>query len=311
MTFDIVVPTYGQRSLLRKTLRVIASRRRSESLSMIHVVENGPKGSAEKVCEDFGDTLPILYHYVPDAGLAGARNVGIDASAATFLLFIDDDITLLPDTLECYASAFENYGDHTFFGGPLLPDYESPPPEWLRQFLPMSAKGFSLGEAEVSVSEPVFLGGNFAVSRKGLLAVGSFEGACATGERGGGVGEEKRLQQRLLRAGYSGRFLPCAGVLHYVPIDRCNQRFVCHRRWRHGYSEGQEAGARAAACKESQGRTLFGVPAWYWRHLGKSYLRAGLGAIVKERGDRLRILLEAYEAWGFVNGYRAGKGDRH
>ncbi|MEZ5588769.1 MAG: glycosyltransferase, partial [Sedimenticolaceae bacterium] len=220
-SFDIVVPTYGRSESLSRTLSALSEQSIPAGLQYVHVVENGPKFGAEQVCDSLSDKLPVRYHYIDEPGVNGARNLGARTSRADFVLFFDDDVKPVPGALACYAEAFSRLGQHRFFGGPLVPDYEEPPADWLVEFLPNSARGFSLGEQEVVIDGPVFIGSNFAVPRATFDELGYFDGPCPTGATGGGLGDETRLLQRLLDGGYAGVYLPQAGVLHWVPKNRC------------------------------------------------------------------------------------------
>lgn len=304
-SFDIVVPTYGRSESLSRTLLALSEQSIPAGLQYVHVVENGPKFGAEQVCDSFSDKLSVRYHYIEEPSVNGARNLGARTSRADFVLFFDDDVKPLPGALACYAEAFSRLGQHCFFGGPLVPDYEEPPADWLVEFLPNSARGFSLGELEVVIDGPVFIGSNFAVPRATFDELGYFDGPCPTGATGGGLGDETRLLQRLLDGGYAGVYLPQAGVLHWVPKNRCDAHFMRHRAWRSGYGEGQMS---AAAALKNHGRfpLVFGFPRWVWRQAGVS-----LVGLIRAAWPRFRkpqifdAYLRLYFQVGFIRGFRS------
>lgn len=300
LIFDIVIPSYGRCELLGRTLRSVVEQASRDGLHVIWVVENGPRAGAERVCGDFHHSLPVRYLYREEPGAADARNAGLLASEADFILFIDNDIKLCDGTLVAYGAAFSKYGDRAFFGGPLTPEYDVPPPDWLCEFLPPSAKGFSLGDEEVVVDAPVFLGGNIALPRERLVAMGGFRGPAAYGSLGGGLGEETRLQSDLLNAGLAGVYVPRAEVLHHVPADRCDMAFAMHRGWRYGLGNGH-----LYAAEGYRGRTFMGKPAWFWRQrlvtfvaLARAYMDPR-----SDRADRFRQRLKARELAGWAAGY--------
>ncbi|MCB1674644.1 MAG: glycosyltransferase [Halioglobus sp.] len=300
-SFDIVVPTYGRSESLSRTLSALSEQSIPAGLQYVHVVENGPKFGAEQVCDSFSGKLPIRYHYIEEPGVNGARNLGARTSRADFVLFFDDDVKPVTGALACYAEAFSRLGQHCFFGGPLVPDYEEPPADWLVEFLPNSARGFSLGEQEVVVDGPVFIGSNFAVPRVTFDELGYFDGPCPTGATGGGLGDETRLLQRLMAGGYAGVYLPQAGVLHWVPKNRCDARFMRHRSWRHGFGDGQIF----AANFEGQARVVFDAPVWCWRKLLGSCVDL-VGVLKPGFTPSLAFqrLLHVYWESGFISGYR-------
>ena len=300
MSFDLIIPTYGRSRTLERTLGAYAGLVLPEDLVAIHVVENGEACGAEGVCARFRNQLPIKYHYLSLAGLSGARNLGIDRSDSKYLIFFDDDISPLPLALQNYAAAFRENEDVSFFGGPVYPDYEVPPSEWLLEFLPFSARGFELAASDTFLDKPKLLGGNFAIKKQVLDAFGRFEGPCATGSSGGGVGEETRLQERLLRAGHTGLYLHGAAVLHYVPVSHCSENFAKHRRWRVGYGDGQLL-ARVG-CNE---KLLLGAPRWSWRSLASAVSKYVVSFLRRDKkSTRFSVLLDVQERRGFIAGFR-------
>jgi GT2 family glycosyltransferase len=304
--FDIIMPTYGRSDLLRTTLDTFLGVALPQELGRIWVVENGPPAGAQAICEALFNRLPLGYLYSHAQGLAAARNTGIKASSATFLLFLDDDVRPLAGALDAYVDAFRRYGDRAFYGGPLVPEYaDTPPPAWLAEFLPLSAKGFSLGQDERTVSEDLyFLGGNMALPRGAFQEVPLFEGPCATGTSGGGLGEEARLQRRLVQHGYRGVYVPQAGVRHYVPGERCNTAFVRHRQWRSGYGIGQMEAA------ENRGELLVaGAPLRHWGALAVALARLAFFVHpFRLRKQKFWDLLKVSSCLGRIVGFRSARG---
>lgn len=300
MSFDLVIPTYGRSGALERTFNAYSELKLPGALKAIHVVENGEACGAESVCARFMAQMPIRYHYLPQAGLSGARNLGIDRSESEYLIFFDDDIRPLPEALQSYARAFQDHEDVSFFGGPVLPDYEVAPPHWLLEFLPFSASGFELSPSDIPLDKPRLLGGNFAIKRSALEAFGRFEGPCATGTSGGGVGEETRLQERLLMAGHKGRYLQSAAVMHYVPVSHCSEGFAKHRRWRVGFGDGQ-----LRAGQQRDDKLFLGAPRWCWRNLASALSKYAVSvSLLDNKAKRFSKLLEVQEQRGFIAGYR-------
>ena len=245
--------------------------------------------------------LPIQYHYEEPAGSSGARNVGIRASSSQYIIFVHDDVRSIRRAIHAYQEAFVKSAGRSFFGGPVFPDYDKPPPEWLIKFLPDSARGFSLGDETRTIDPPpYFLGGNFAVPRSAFDEVGLFEGPCTIGVGGGGLGEDTRLQKRLRVAGYSAVYVALAGALHYVPKLRCDEAFVRQRRWRTGYGEGE-----LTAAETGHRRIVFGAPASLWRAAVRAcwYYAQILGPGASKE-ERFRRLLAIYYGFGRIQGCR-------
>lgn len=296
---NIIIPTYGKTTRLHQTLLALEKCYDIESASKIIVIENGVKHDAESICARHKH-LPIKYIYQREQGLVNARNRGIEESLSEHLLFLDDDIELKEKAIQAYNNAIAKYGPNSYYSGPLLPKYESTPPEWLMEFLPWSAKNYTLGGEETKITHPGFLGGNMCIPRKGLIEAGRYEGAGAIGSNSGGVGEEARLQERLLALAYNAIWLPEAAGYHWIPSDRCDVNFAKQRAYRHGFTE--------AINDKSPYPKFLGAPRWVYRRLTGEYL-----SLIKKTitGGDLRSTTEQkiriFKTKGMIEGYKQGR----
>lgn len=290
---DVVIPTYGKDTRLRATLGAIDRSQHSDVVRKILVIENGKKHLAEQICTQFSQ-LPLRYHHISTQGLVAARNFGISASDAPYLVFLDDDISVTEDFFIGYAKSILKHGEGFFFGGPLLAEYEKPPPEWLIKYLPWSAKDYHPASNPDETSNPIFLGGNMCISRASLHEVGGYEGLGASGSNSGGVGEENRLQQRLVQLGYRGICVTSALGHHWVPVDRCSEKFIAQRQRRHAYTE--------AFYDERIFPQIFQCPRW----VGGLFLRSILGRLraSKKPEARLQAKIAFQRSIGLMQGYR-------
>lgn len=296
---DVVIPTCGRPDLLERTLRSIAEAKWPDEFGCIIVVENGTPFGAESICAQFSDVLPIRYLLEEQIGSSFARNAGIEASDADIIVFLDDDVRVSRSLLEAYAAAFRSYGSEWFFGGAVEPDYESPPPAWLDQYLPPSAKGFRLTACAQQVDRPCFLGANHAVPRALLKLSDAYDDVCAFGA-GGTLGEETRLQQRLLANGYRGLYVPDAIVWHHVPANHCSPQWALERSYRVGLTEGI-IGARQQGTDRRQG----GVPIWVWRAYVGARLHELVGRLAGEEQDlQFGYTMQRRRLEGAMAGYR-------
>ncbi len=299
--FDIIIPTFQRPALLERTLLHISKAEQPASLNKILVVENGGKYGAETVCEKYHTRLPLVYLYESEPSLSNARNTGAAAATSPILLFIDDDIRVLPATLASYHDSFQRHGTSCFYGGPLTPDYDVEPELFLLKFLPWSAKGHTLGDHELEVSDALFLGGNMAVPRELFLKIGTFDSMCATGIASGGVGEESRLQNNFLKNGVSGIYVPGAMVDHYIPENRCDMNFVKHRKWRVGYTEGQ----LSARQHQVNHRLFLDVPFWRWKQLLTSITEIIIAyATWDNTQEKFEKIIHLYYQVGAIKGFR-------
>ena len=101
----IIIPTYNRPHLLTDCANPIAALTVPPACEMtLILVDNSPEQSAKSFHEDHRDSFPFPFHYAhqPKKGLSRARNLGIEKAleeGADALLFVDDDMRLLPDYL--------------------------------------------------------------------------------------------------------------------------------------------------------------------------------------------------------------------
>ena len=268
-TMAVIIPNYGRPELLTRLLESIKRSEWPDSLIGIWVVENGVRGKTESIINNYKTSYPVHYIFYPEPSSSKARNEGVMASNADVCIFFDDDLTIKKQTLVAYEKAIKEHGLKSFYGGPLIPDYERIPEPWLIAYLPASAKGFYFDKGQQFIAAPYFLGGNHAVPVEALKQVGLYDFKCASGESNSGyLGEETRLQEKLSKLGYRGICVHKAEVYHFVPKENCSYRWLLKRRFRAGMTEADKI--------KSESVTVMGLPRWvilaYFKNLLKTWL---------------------------------------
>ncbi|WP_218310136.1 glycosyltransferase family 2 protein [Alteromonas antoniana] len=292
---DIIIPHFGDVLPLKNAINALTQLPSISFINKIIVVENGPLSGAKEVCEH-NDKATIEHIYTPVPGLSNARNLGIKHSDADYLIFFDNDLGFADSTLEGYFNAFSDCGQEYFYGGPVEPVYETDPPEWKLKFVPPSVKGFSQGDTNFISDSAEFLGGNHALSRKSICELqehfGSvYEGESATGKDGGGVGEEHRLQRKLLTLGFKSCYVADAKVYHPVPQSCLTHEWICNRRFRRGITDASNQKMFESRFK------IKGIPFWVWRKF-----------IVSRLIEKVLIKVNPHIAlkWGVQRAWSAG-----
>ena len=88
----------------------------------------------------------------PMLGLTEARRRGFAVARADLAVLVDDDNVLAPDYLELVLAIFAARPRLGTAGGRSLPEFESEPPPWAREFFPLLALR-DLGESEIVAPE--------------------------------------------------------------------------------------------------------------------------------------------------------------
>jgi GT2 family glycosyltransferase len=240
MNVAVVITTHRRTELLRRTLKSVQLADRPEQVRSIYVLENDTEQHSD-VTAEFTD-LPIEYRFYSEANKSRALNWLLPELSGMNVVFLDDDVIVPRCLLKRYCDAFErSTSEHEkigFWGGAVVPDFEVPPPAWLLKKLPRSVTGWTLGDEYRIVSQPDFLGCNWAANADAIQATGGFDESRGPGTNTVTMGQEYSSQRRLLDGGYQGLYIPGAPVQHYVPIDRCSPEWALQRAEKNGRGFG-------------------------------------------------------------------------
>lgn len=269
----IIIPTCQRGELLERTLQCLVDADLPDSVSRVMVVENGKKDEAETKAAKFADRLPIEYLYTPVGSKCAALNLALESCQGEFVVFFDDDVRIDPGCIRAYADAAAGKTGGEFYAGKCNVDYDVEPPEWLKHYLPFSAKGWSYGDKVRELNEPLALGFNWAAFADDIAKAGSFNPDIGPG-RLISIGDETDLQRIMLSQGTKGVYLPAALVWHHVPADRCSTEWTLERNRRMGLLVGRKLGSAPLASRLCKAATAFGkiVGLGVLTKAGKSFL---------------------------------------
>jgi glycosyltransferase involved in cell wall biosynthesis len=107
MKLSVVVPTYGKRALVERTLRSLARQEGAPPFEVIVVEDGADAGMAE-----FARSLSLPYAleafvHPTTRGRAATRNSGIAAASGEVVVFLDGDMEVVPGFLAAHARAHE------------------------------------------------------------------------------------------------------------------------------------------------------------------------------------------------------------
>jgi len=269
----IIIPTCQRSELLERTLQCLVDCDLPETVKRVYVVENGKKEDAEPKVAKFRALLPIEYRYTPVGSKSAALNLVLDEVPGEFVVFFDDDVRIDPGCVRAYADAAAGKTGGEFYAGKCLVDYDSPPPEWLKHYMPYSAKGWSYGDQICELKKPLALGFNWAAFSDDLKRAGNFNADIGPG-RAISVGEETDLQLIMFSQGVKGVYLPGGLVWHHVPAERCSPGWTLERNRRMGLLVGHKLAAGPAWKRLGKAAVAFGkiVSLGILTRLGKAFL---------------------------------------
>jgi GT2 family glycosyltransferase len=232
----VLIAACGQPELLRRTLRSLAACDKPTGYDGVIVAENGRRAGLEAVVGQFFAEHRFQYLYSEPPNKSLALNRALADIDDALVVFTDDDVCVPKGTLVAYAEAAAASRGGEFYGGPIVPDFEDKePPSCLLRYLPRSAAGWNLDvSVKTPISQPEFIGPNFAAFAGDILRVGGFDTRLGPGRHMASPGEDTEIQERLLGAGVRGYFLPEAPIRHLVRRGNTSPEFALERAGRNG-----------------------------------------------------------------------------
>lgn len=236
----VVIPTFRRADSLMRALESL--RRQTLKDFSVLVVDNAVQERVRAGVLAFAATAPMPVHYAaqPVPGLHSARNLALRTARAEVLAFTDDDATFEPGWLAAHRQAFAADPGLGAAGGPVLPAFDAPPPQWLTQYMAGRREFPILSVMEAFDADtkgpgvPIY-GVNMAVRREVAVALGGFPpdsfGAVWLGDG------ETGFLRRLAGAGHGLAYLCGAVVRHHIPPERMTPAYFCRRMANQGAAD--------------------------------------------------------------------------
>jgi glycosyltransferase involved in cell wall biosynthesis len=227
------------------------------------VVNNGSRDDTVPMLSSYASRLPLSIVQESRAGKNLALNTGLSHVAGDLIVLTDDDAFPRPDWLCRLRAAADDHGDHSVFGGTVLPRWSLPPEQWLLSWVPPGPT-FSITEPSVPEGPTgphnVF-GPNMAIRASALADGTRFDEAIGPSQSAYAMGSETELVRRLLRGGHKAWFVRDAVVEHLIRESQMARPWILERAVRFG--RGQFRLALKSGQVDPAAKTWIGVP----RHL--------------------------------------------
>lgn len=285
---SIVIPTHRRNDLLRRTIDSLSKADLPIELRQTLILENGGRFGADRVVAGAPASLKARYVYFEQGNKSAALNHALTLVQDDLLVFFDDDVRVGGETLRAYADV-ARAAAHQFYGGPVGCDYDQPPPPWVD--LPRSAIGWEWDQNTANGKQPEFLGFNWAAFADHIRACGGFDPRVGPGGTTGARGQETLMQSRLRANGYVARYVSDAVVWHYVPEDRCSEKWALRRAYQNGFTFGLELRDETPRFLET--------PRWMIRRCCSSLGKAVMNSILMRR-------VGSHRNWARFHFYRGG-----
>ena len=299
MRLDVIVPTYNRQDLLPSALESLFSAEVPAGLEVtVTVVDNnstdGTRGVVESFQKRFGER--INYCFESQQGRSHALNAGINATTGELIGIIDDDEEV---DANWYKTAFEAFRDSEldFIGGPYVPRWSMPPPEWMPSNYGSVVGSVDGGDKEVPFDHNypgILMGGNAILKRSILLKVGLYTTWLGRTDKGLLSGEDEELYGRLLAGGAKGMYLPNLKIYHYVVPERLTKKYFRSWCFWRGVSLGLLERTRRQECAY-----LLGIPRWHYRSAARGLVSGVTGLFANSKQPKEEFALEL-RLWDFL-----------
>ncbi len=279
----VLLATHNGADTLGRTLDAFCRVQQPDGGWKLLLVNNASRDRTDAIVSGFRGRLPIEYIKEPRLGKCFALNTGIGRVSGDLVVFVDDDVLPARDFLVQWRRVADDLPEFSVFGGRIVPQFEVPPPEWLRQIdwimllYGATRPGRCAGEPpEVAAAD--FFGGNMAI-RSSVLARGfSFDERLMVG-RSSLMNEETELVGRLAEYGFRLWFAPGPQVHHLIDAEQVRWRWIMHRFFRHG----RTLYFLAAQKQPMEAQRLFGVPRYLIRRIGERGVRVLRALVSRDR----------------------------
>lgn len=224
---SVVICTYRRFDLLARCLDALCKQTAEKSRYCVIVVDNSlqPEQSAQ-----FQSTLPvdidIEYIVTEKSGASYARNVGIAHCVSPYIAFLDDDAFAEPDWIAVILWAFKMHPGAGVIGGKVLPIWECPKPEWIREHFLHNLAVLDWGDAAFCFTEKYWLvSANAACRTSAVNKCGGF--AEKLGRTGDLIfaHEEYALNKAIVEHGFEMWYIPEMQVRHFIQKERCSPQW--------------------------------------------------------------------------------------
>src|SRR5687767_13087683 len=119
---SVIVPTRDRAGYLSVALESLAAQDLDPGSYEVVVVDDGPGDGTRAATQAAGERAAMSVRYVEREGAPGlnsARNTGIAASEAPFVVFVDDDIEAPRGWLRALLEGRRRHTDAMVLGGPI------------------------------------------------------------------------------------------------------------------------------------------------------------------------------------------------
>ncbi len=105
---SVIVPVYNVDKYVAECLDSIINQTISHDLMEVLVINDGSTDNSLDICKEYADLFPFIKLYSKkNEGLSATRNFGIKRAIGKYLMFIDSDDSIAPETIQAVTDFFD------------------------------------------------------------------------------------------------------------------------------------------------------------------------------------------------------------
>jgi glycosyltransferase involved in cell wall biosynthesis len=237
---SIVIPTFRRPDTLERLLKSIFIDIAGRDDTVIIVADNDVARSAEQAVQDLSAAhgVPIDYTVAPDPGVSNARNAGMARVQSRYVLFLDDDMEVVPPYLDIVLAASQSLGTALTFA-PAVAALPSGSEAFARWLSPLFSRVFD-GPTRV-VTETLGTGGCLVDLHNICLPSPIFDPAL--NEVGG---EDDAFFAEIVSQGGTIGWCAETTAWEHVPAHRATLDYLWRRHFAFGQTPTRQAADRGA-----------------------------------------------------------------
>lgn len=159
---SIIIPVYNAEKYIRETLDSIINQK-YESFEVI-LIDDGSKDSSLSILNEYSENdKRIKTFHIENHGVSYARNLGIEKATNDYIIFVDSDDLLSPNSLEKINHAINTYPDFDLIQTTYIEFYEDTP-----QSIDSSNEMYKLDNTELEKATKTLLSG---ITRKDNIII--------------------------------------------------------------------------------------------------------------------------------------------
>ncbi len=255
MRFSFITCTYNREKSLRQTLQAVCEQAFPANDYEIIVIDNNSTDDTAKTCEKYRlkyADKQFRYFKEMNQGFSFALNRGIKEAQGEYLIFVDDDETIIPEHLQRLDIHLKNCPHAQLCAAPVIPVYETGQPKWMSRFTQRLIGGyFNQGNEVKKLDSKNYPGTGHTIIRKELYKKYGYYNT-ELGRKGTSLigAEDKDMFNRLKNNHVECYYFPDIPIYHHIPERKTTDEFFNTLT----YSIGKSERIRTKAISENEYR---------------------------------------------------------